>query len=56
MTRSTELRAVSALYLCRRQIARHFSQLFVLVVPVALAILTASVLLPLLVLWRRRCS
>ena len=50
MTRNTELRAVSALYVCRRQIARHYGQAFAIAIPVALAIITASVLGPLLLL------
>lgn len=48
MRRNTELRSVSALSVCRRRVARHPTQLFVVVVPVALAVLTASVLGPLL--------
>ena len=50
MRRNTELRSVSALSVCRRQLARHFSQVFVFVVPTSLAILTATVLGPLLLL------
>jgi hypothetical protein len=48
MRRNTELRSVSALSVCRRQLARHPTQLFVVVVPFALAVLTATVLGPLL--------
>jgi hypothetical protein len=50
MTRNTELRAVSALSVCRRQIARHHGQAFAIAIPVALAILTTSILGPLLLL------
>jgi hypothetical protein len=48
MSRNTELRSVSALSVCRRRVARHASQVFVVVVPVTLAALTATFLGPLL--------
>jgi hypothetical protein len=48
MRRNTELRSVSALSVCRRRLARHPTQVFVVVVPFALAVLTATVLGPLL--------
>ncbi|GAC1534489.1 MAG: hypothetical protein NVS3B10_28180 [Polyangiales bacterium] len=50
MARNIELQAASGLHVCRRQVARHISQVFVLVIPVALAIITATVLGPLLLL------
>lgn len=50
MTRHSEVRGMSALSVCRRRVARHSGQLFVIAVPLALAIVTTSVIASLLVL------
>jgi len=50
MTQKIEVRGMSTLSVCRRQVAKHSGQLFVIAVPLALAIVTASILASLLLL------